>query len=129
VNLRTKQYPFMLENSFYNVEKTESTEDTLFAEVLLNVSHEIYKVHFPGNPVTPGVCLLQIALELLNLKFQRKLRLVSARNIKYLKVINPIENPKIEFGFLFKTENDLIFADINITVGETVFTRISATYK
>jgi 3-hydroxyacyl-[acyl-carrier-protein] dehydratase len=116
VNLRTKQYPFMLENSFYNVEKTESTEDTLFAEVLLNVSHEIYKVHFPGNPVTPGVCLLQIALELLNLKFQRKLRLVSARNIKYLKV-------------LFKTENDLIFADINITVGETVFTRISATYK
>jgi 3-hydroxyacyl-[acyl-carrier-protein] dehydratase len=119
----------MLENSFYNVEKTESTEDTLFAEVLLNVSHEIYKVHFPGNPVTPGVCLLQIALELLNLKFQRKLRLVSARNIKYLKVINPIENPKIEFGFLFKTENDLIFADINITVGETVFTRISATYK
>jgi 3-hydroxyacyl-[acyl-carrier-protein] dehydratase len=129
VNLRTKQYPFMLENSFYNVEKTESTEDTLFAEVLLNVSHEIYKVHFPGNPVTPGVCLLQIALELLNLKFQRKLRLVSARNIKYLKVINPIENPKIEFGVLFKTENDLIFADINITVGETVFTRISATYK
>lgn len=119
----------MLENTFYSVEKTESVGNSYRANVVLNASHEIYKAHFPENPITPGVCLLQIALELLNLKFERDLRLVQAKNIKYLKVINPLENPKIEFVIQYKTENDLIFADINIMDGETVFTRINTIYK
>ena len=63
----------MLVNSFYSVEKTESFENTCRIGVVLNSSHEIYKAHFPGNPITPGVCLLQIALELLNVKFERNL--------------------------------------------------------
>jgi 3-hydroxyacyl-[acyl-carrier-protein] dehydratase len=119
----------MLENSFYTVGKTESTENSFRAEVILNASHEIFKAHFPGNPITPGVCLLQIALELLNVKFERNLRLVQASNIKYLKVVNPLEDPKIEFIIQFKTENDLIYADISIVVDEKVFTKIAATYK
>ena len=119
----------MLENTFYTVEKTDSTENTYIVEVLLNASHGIYEAHFPGNPITPGVCLLQIALELLNLKFERDLRLVQAKSIKYLKVVNPLENPKIEFSITYKTENDLIFADIHIKDGKTVFTRINAIYK
>jgi 3-hydroxyacyl-[acyl-carrier-protein] dehydratase len=119
----------MLENSFYKIEKNESAEKKHCIALVLNPSHEIYRFHFPGNPVTPGVCLLQISLELLNLIFDRKLRLVGAKNIKYLKVINPLENPRIEFIIQYKTENDLVFADINIAAGETVFTRINATYK
>ena len=119
----------MLENSFYTVENTESAESNYCVSLVLNPSHEIYKVHFPGNPITPGVCLLQISLELLNLRFQRKLRLAGAKNIKYLKVINPIENPKIEFVIHYKTDNDLIYAEISIVSGETVFAKINATYK
>lgn len=119
----------MLENLFYTVEKTESVENNYCVCLVLNPLHEIYKVHFPGNPITPGVCLLQISLELLNNKFERKLRLVEAKNIKYLKVINPLENPRIEFVIQYKTENDLIYADITIVGGKTVFTKINATYK
>jgi 3-hydroxyacyl-[acyl-carrier-protein] dehydratase len=119
----------MLENSFYTIEKNESTENIYCIGLVLNPSHEIYKLHFPGNPITPGVCLLQISLELLNFKFERKLRLIGAKNIKYLKVINPLENPRIEFVIQYKTENELIFADINIVAGETVYTRINATFK
>lgn len=119
----------MLKDTFYNIEKTESVEDTFRAVVKLNGSHEIYKAHFPGNPITPGVCLLQIALELLNDKFDRNLRLIKAKKIKYLKVISPVENPIIEFVIKYRTENDLIIATINIVHGETVFTKIEATYS
>jgi 3-hydroxyacyl-[acyl-carrier-protein] dehydratase len=119
----------MFDNTFYTIEKTESIGNTYRAGVTLNASHEIYKAHFPGNPITPGVCLLQMAMEILNSKFDRNLRLVHAKNIKYLKVINPLENPELEFIFQLKTENDLIFTDIDIIAGETVFTKVSATYK
>jgi 3-hydroxyacyl-[acyl-carrier-protein] dehydratase len=119
----------MLENSFYTVEKIERAEDSLVIGVLLDPSHDIYKAHFPGNPITPGVCLLQIALELLDAYFKRNLRLVEAKNIKYLKVINPLENPEIEFNIKYKLEGDLILVDYNIVAGETLFTKVSATYK
>jgi 3-hydroxyacyl-[acyl-carrier-protein] dehydratase len=119
----------MLENSFYTVEKTESTQNTYRVGVVLNASHEIYKNHFPENPITPGVCLLQMALELLNAKFKRRLRLVQAKSIKFLKVIDPLESPRIEFFIQYKTENDLIYADISIVVGENVCTKINGTYK
>jgi len=119
----------MLENSFYTVEKAESKDGIYSVEVFFNSGHEIYKAHFPGNPITPGVCLLQIALELLNKKFDRNLRFIEAKNIKYLKIINPLENPRVDFIIQYRTEKDLIFADINIVGGDTVFTKVSATYK
>ncbi|HNW56907.1 MAG TPA: 3-hydroxyacyl-ACP dehydratase [Bacteroidales bacterium] len=119
----------MLKDTFYTVVKTESGDDTYRADVKLNRLHEIYKAHFPGNPITPGVCLLQIVLELLSDKFNRDLRLVQAKNIKYLKVISPVENPEIEFVIKYRIENDMIFAVTNIVCGETIFTKIEATYK
>ncbi len=119
----------MFDNTFYNIEKTEVTGNTYSAHVKLNASHEIYKAHFPGNPITPGVCLLQMALEIINAKYNRNMRLVYAKNIKYLKVINPVENPLISFIFQFKIEEGLLLADFDIIAGETVFTKVSATYK
>jgi 3-hydroxyacyl-[acyl-carrier-protein] dehydratase len=119
----------MLENSFYTVEKTESYDNQYRVVILLNASHEIFQAHFPGNPITPGVCLLQMVLEILNIKFKRNLRLIHAKNIKYLKVINPIENSEIEFIIKYSTENDLIFADIDIVADDTIFTKVTATYK
>ena len=119
----------MFDNTFYTIGKTESAGNTHRVRAILNPSHQIYEVHFPGNPITPGVCLLQMAIEILNLKFERNLRMVQAKNIKFLKVINPLENPEVEFLIQFKTENDLIFADIDIVAGNQVFTKVSATYK
>ena len=29
----------------------------------LNPDHPIYHAHFPGNPITPGVCIVQIVGE------------------------------------------------------------------
>jgi 3-hydroxyacyl-[acyl-carrier-protein] dehydratase len=119
----------MFDNTFFTVKETISDTNSIRAGVILNPLHDVYKAHFPGNPITPGVCLLQMTLEILNLKFKRSLRMTHARNIKYLKVINPLENPEIEFVIQYKTENDLVFADIDIVAGITVFTKVSATYK
>lgn len=119
----------MLENSFYTIEKKEIFETSFCVSVALNASHEIYAAHFPGNPITPGVCLLQIALELIDVQFGRKHRMVAARNVKYLKIISPIETPTIEYAIGYKEDGDLIQADITIKSGDTVFTKVNATYK
>ena len=37
----------------------------------LHPEHEIYQAHFPGNPITPGVCQVQIVAELAGRQLQR----------------------------------------------------------
>jgi 3-hydroxyacyl-[acyl-carrier-protein] dehydratase len=119
----------MLRNDFYTVNNTFTGDGTMTIGIKLNPDHYIFKAHFPRNPITPGVCLIQIALELFESTFDRKFRLIEAKNIKYLKVINPVENPEIVYNIKYTYDSDLIQADISIAAGDTLFTKITATYK
>jgi 3-hydroxymyristoyl/3-hydroxydecanoyl-(acyl carrier protein) dehydratase len=56
----------MLLNSFYTLEAApETTPTRVQATIRLNPDHAIFAGHFPGQPVVPGVCMLQIIKELL----------------------------------------------------------------
>ena len=66
----------------------------------------IYQAHFPGNPITPGVCLLQIATELLELHEGVRLQLHTADAIKFRKPVTPDMRPTFVFTAL-KHEADL----------------------
>lgn len=57
--------------------------------VRLNADHAVFAGHFPGNPVLPGVCSLQIVRECASLLAGRPLRYVSIRESKFLSVITP----------------------------------------
>ena len=59
----------------------------------------IYKAHFPEYPITPGVTLLQIALELMGKK------LVGAKEIKFVAPVLPGDGTEIRFEWEFKDEN------------------------
>lgn len=63
--------------------------------VHLNADHFIYQAHFPGEPITPGVCILQMCVELLSEYVGRKLTLQCAKNVKYLKIIVPTQTPDL----------------------------------
>lgn len=49
----------------------------------------IYAAHFPNLPITPGVCVVQIVKELAEIMFHEKLTLISIKNAKFLKVMQP----------------------------------------
>jgi 3-hydroxyacyl-[acyl-carrier-protein] dehydratase len=51
-------------NDFYSVKETQNVDGMMNFTVRLNANHFIYAAHFPENPVTPGVCITQIAKEL-----------------------------------------------------------------
>ncbi len=59
----------------------------------------IYKAHFPEYPITPGVTLLQISLELMGKK------LVGAKEIKFVAPVLPGDRTEIRFEWEFKDEN------------------------
>lgn len=91
----------------YSVKSLEYKTETgaLNAEIELNKSHPVFEGHFPGNPILPGVCTVQIAKELHNKVLHANYRLAKAANIKYLGFVSPVTSPVIRFQMLIKQIN------------------------
>ena len=49
----------MLLNDFYQIADADFCTAQPLARVCLNPSHEIYQAHFPGQPIMPGVLILE----------------------------------------------------------------------
>lgn len=99
--------------------------------VRINKAWPIYKAHFPGNPVTPGVCIVQMVQELLQVLVGRKACLVRAKNVKYLAIISPEEVSELSVVFT-KTEpqpDGTLKVQAQVGSGETIFTKLSLTFS
>lgn len=73
--------------------------DTDTIRLRLNPDHPIYHAHFPGNPITPGVCIVQIVGELLGERLSRQFALSKIVNLKFVSTISPVETPMVEVHF------------------------------
>ena len=109
---------------------TEDCGNGFAVRLQCNPSHPIYRAHFPGNPITPGACLLKTAGELLQNKAGRPLYLKSSKNIKYLSILVPEEGKEVRFVFtnLASTE-DGCKAQLVIEDDATVYSKMSLTYS
>jgi 3-hydroxyacyl-[acyl-carrier-protein] dehydratase len=59
----------------------------------LNPEHPVYDGHFPGNPVVPGVCQVQMIKELTSAILKTDLVIQHSDNIKFLSMIIPSVTP------------------------------------
>lgn len=57
--------------------------------IRFNASHPIFGGHFPGHPIVPGACLIQIAEELLTEQTGRSTRFTAIRNLKFRQPVTP----------------------------------------
>ena len=90
----------MLLGSFYTLVESNQEEGGYRVKVRLNPSHAIFDGHFPGNPVVPGVCQIQMAQEVLNQVTGKNLQLKTTGNIKFLHTINPVTDEVVEMELL-----------------------------
>ena len=92
----------------------------------------IYKAHFPGMPVTPGVCIIGIAHELYESLTGSALRLVEVVNAKFLSVINPLVTPEVDYS-IGKTvaDDDEGTVKVAFTVKDssTTYAKLSLLFK
>ena len=118
-----------LDNLFITQSITE-TEDGFETVVRCNPNHDVYKAHFPGNPITPGACMLQEAGVLMQEKKGRPLFLKMAKNIKYLSLLIPAEDKEAKFVFSRVVENETeCKAQVVIADEDNVYTKMSLTYS
>lgn len=98
-------------------------------KITLNKSHVIYRAHFPGNPITPGVCVVKMINELLEERVGKKLRLKHIKNLKFIKPIQPDSQPQVNVNMqMVETEGDEISTRGIIEYEGKTFTKFSLTF-
>ncbi len=119
-----------LTEGFFIIESTNDSDNGFEAVLRTNPVHPIYKAHFPGSPITPGVCVIQAAGELLENKLGRKLYLQSIKNVKFLMVIIPEEGKKIRYSFSNIVEDESgVKAQVVVSDDATVYAKISLIFS
>ena len=91
---------------FYNIlDINTDSSNTTVVKIEIEPSHTIFKGHFPGHAVTPGVALLQIIKALLESHFNAKLKMLSVSNVKFLLPVYPEAGNQLVFQLEVKKEN------------------------
>jgi 3-hydroxyacyl-[acyl-carrier-protein] dehydratase len=94
----------ILLNEFFTINETVNSQTEIWAELRINANHKIFEGHFPNQPVVPGVCMMQMIKEILEQVIGKETNLVQAADMKFLAVINPIENNLIHASIKYATD-------------------------
>lgn len=120
----------MLIPNLYTIKNSEKIDDVNFkVQIELNPNHEVFEGHFPNNPITPGVCMMQIIKEITEGFVAKNLFLSKVSNVKFMATINPFVNPILELNLNVVCENDEVKVKNTSFFEATKALKFSAIYK
>lgn len=85
-----------LEDNYYELISMHSSGMSGTFRIALREACEIYRGHFPGNPVCPGVCNIQTIKECAERLTGKRLRIGSIRRCRLTAVLTPASSPELD---------------------------------
>ena len=119
----------MLLNNLYTIQLLTENEKGIQASALLRADHAIFKGHFPGQPVLPGVCMLEMITEIAGRHLNQRFRITEAPLIKFLNMIDPGKDPLIHFEIRYEPSAGRIPVAGRIYSGLRVFMKFQMTVE
>jgi len=100
------------------------------AHISIDPGHDIFNGHFPGQPVVPGVCMIQIVKELLEAQWGRSLLLQDAGQVKFLQLLQPIKDELLEVHIGWKEPvNDTIAVTASFKKAAAAVFKLTGTFR
>jgi 3-hydroxymyristoyl/3-hydroxydecanoyl-(acyl carrier protein) dehydratase len=96
----------ILKGGFFTIKEETVFGNSRAYRIALNAAHPIFRAHFAGNPVMPGACIAQMIKELTAGAFGRDFFISTIKNMKFLRVINPVANPEISVTLTHTSQDD-----------------------
>ncbi len=113
-------------DSLYSIIDEQKSDAGHDYTIKLNAEHFIYAAHFPGEPITPGVCIMQIAQELLELHMAQSLAVECVKNVKFLRIITPTETPEVCYTLhKISIEESTVKAQVTVSSINETFAKLS----
>ena len=119
----------MLQGDFFHVTSLDSADHTTRAILEIDPAHVIFKGHFPGQPVVPGVCMMQMVKEITEAVLGRETRLVKAEQLKFLALLIPAESRQLRMELKLSTrENGETGVDAQLLNESTLFFKFKGSF-
>ena len=114
-------------NNLYFIDSVSRTDEGVTYTLHLNADHLIYKAHFPGEPITPGVCILQMGLELLSDAVGVTLELVGVKNVKFLSILHPDNATVLVIVHKISIDDSTVKAQVEFSFNDVAIAKMSLT--
>lgn len=93
-------------NDLFNIDKIVHQDSAILVVLGVSKDSKILKGHFPGHPVVPGACMLQIVKEVLESSFNHALILKKADQLKFMAMIDPSNTQSVQLDIEYKPLED-----------------------
>ena len=103
---QSKVLPLGGRGGLYSITSKEITDDGGVFRLRLNPECVIYKAHFPEQPITPGVCITQITVELAEIVVGHSLQMIGIKNVKFLSIMSPDTQTEVTYNITIKSSDD-----------------------
>jgi len=122
----------MILEDFYTITSKKIIEENkLYSfDILINNKHTIFEGHFPGNPIMPGVCMMQITKDITENIVGSKLFMRKCSNVKFTAIINPDINKELNLEItVTESENGELKIRNTTKFKDTIALKLSVVYK
>jgi 3-hydroxyacyl-[acyl-carrier-protein] dehydratase len=115
-------------NKLFTIISEDDNKINYTAEILVNKEHQIFQGHFPNNPILPGVCMVQLISDLISNTLKKDIHFNSLKRIKFLNILNPIINNKINIEIIFIEGKEDINFDAKIFYNDIIYFKMQGKY-
>ena len=117
----------MLLNNLYTIQSLSVSDNQIQAAINLQTDHAIFNGHFPGQPVLPGVCMMEMVTEVMGVHLNKSYRISGGPLIKFLRMIDPRIHPLIHLEIKYQISSLSISTNGRIFSGSEVFMKFQLT--
>lgn len=120
----------ILTGDFFTMQSLDKGDGMIKAGLVWNADHPIFQGHFPGQPVVPGVCMIQLVQETLEQALKRPIQLVSSSQVKFLHVIDPRQFPSTDLLIQYSVNSAGTYqVSSTLLQGATTFLKMNAVFS
>lgn len=103
---------FVQSDVLFKINNLEHHEGHISTMLDINKDCSIFKGHFPGHPVVPGACMLQIVKDVMEKALNTPLLLKKADHLKFMAMIDPENTHVVVLDIAYKLVEE---GDVNVT--------------
>lgn len=120
-----------MKKKIFSIKEIIIEKETHVFTIEIDFSHSVLKGHFPKNPIIPGVMTNDIISNLISKIKEEKYILVSAKNIKFIKPIQPKKNNiyTVKIAEKIKSIQDKISVIASISQENDFYYKLNAEFK
>jgi 3-hydroxyacyl-[acyl-carrier-protein] dehydratase len=113
----------------FKIEGVEHRDNIVKAILSINADSPIFRGHFPGQPVVPGACMLQLVKDLLSGTVGYAVQLRKGNNLKFVGMVVPSPDNALTLELSHKVTDEAINVNAKLSDGDRVCFKFQGTFQ